>query len=75
MAGPVYLKCDKCGKSNPIYDEVDPNREYTCVFCGQLFTPQSKTEESVATKKPKGKKARIEKTKAPINRNLNKPLL
>jgi len=73
MAGPVYLKCS-CGKSNPVHD-VAPDKEYTCIFCGQLFKAPVKTEETVTKKKPKGKKGRIEKQKAPLNRNQNKPLL
>ena len=73
MADPVYLKCS-CGKSNPVYD-VAPGKEYTCVFCGQIFKAPVKSEETVSTKKPKGKKGGMEKQKAPINRNQNKPLL
>ena len=74
MAGTVYLKCS-CGKSNPIYDEIEPNKEYTCIFCGALFKAPSMEDESVTSKKPRGKKAPITKRKAPINRNQNKPLL
>lgn len=73
MTGPVYLKCS-CGKSNPVYD-VAPDKEYTCVFCGSLFKASVKSVESVEQKKPKGKKRRIEKQMAPINRNQNKPVL
>ena len=73
MANPVYLKCS-CGKSNPVYD-VAPNKEYTCIFCGALFKAPEKKEETATTKKHRGKKARIEKRKAPINRNQNKPVL
>ena len=73
MAGPVYLKCS-CGKSNPVYD-VAPDKEYTCIFCGQLFKAPTKIEETVTKKKQRGKKAPIMKRKAPLNRNQNKPLL
>ncbi len=76
MAGPVYLKCSnpKCGKSNPVHD-VTPDKEFTCVFCGSLFKAPIATEETVTKKKPRGKKAGLGKNKAPINRNLNKPVL
>ncbi len=73
MAGPVYMKCS-CGKSNPVYD-VAPDKEYTCVFCGQLFKAPVKGEETVTKKKQRGKKAPITKRKAPLNRNQNKPVL
>lgn len=73
MAGPVYLKCS-CGKSNPVYD-VEEDKEYTCIFCGSLFNAPTKTEETATKKKQRGKKAPFQKTKAPLNRNQNKPVL
>jgi hypothetical protein len=67
------MKCS-CGKSNPVY-ETAPDKEYTCVFCGQLFKAPEKTEEKIIKKKQRGKKAPLTRQKAPINRNQNKPLL
>ncbi len=77
MAGPVYLKCSNpgCGKSNPVHGDVDSDEEYTCIFCGGLFRAPSKTDDTAEKRKPKGKKRRIEKQKAPLNRNQNKPML
>ena len=55
--------------------DVEEGKEYTCIFCGQLFTAPMKTDETAVKKKQRGKKAPIQRKKAPINRNQNKPLL
>ncbi len=79
MSGPVNVKCDNpgCGKLNPVFGEVFPGREYTCVFCGQLFKaqPKSGVEATDKNKQARGKKAPRQKESKPQNRNLNKPML
>lgn len=78
MPSPVYVRCSNpgCGKLNPVYGEVFPSREYTCVFCGHLFKAQAKTivETVEKTKLNRGKKDRRTETR-PQNRNLRKPLI
>lgn len=77
MPGPVYLKCSNpgCGKLNPVYGDVVPDREYNCIFCGHLFKAPVKTNvETVDTKKRSRGKKPIQKESRPENRNLRKPL-
>jgi hypothetical protein len=78
MPSPVYVKCSNsgCGKLNPVYGEVFSGREYTCVFCGQLFKVQAKSivEKVEKTKLIRGKKDRRTEPR-PQNRNLRKTLL
>jgi len=79
MSGPVNVKCGNpgCGKLNPVYGDVFPGREYTCVFCGQLFKaqPKSGAETEGKSKQTRGKKAPRRKESRPQNRNMRKPLL
>ncbi len=79
MSGPVNVKCDNpgCGKLNPVFGDVFPGREYTCVFCGQLFKaqPMSGVEKEGKGKQARGKKASQRRESKPQNRNMNKPLL
>ena len=80
LSGPVNVKCGNpsCGKLNPVYGDVFQDREYTCVFCGQLFKAQPISDvESV----DKGKRLRAraqsprQKESRPQNRNMRKPLV
>ena len=79
MSSPVNVKCSNpgCGKLNPVFGDVFPGREYTCVFCGQLFKAQPKpgAEAVSKSKKARGKKAPQQRESRPQNRNLKKPLL
>ncbi|MFC1802465.1 hypothetical protein ACFL0D_00695 [Thermoproteota archaeon] len=78
MPSPDYVKCSNpgCGKLNPVYGEVFPSREYTCIFCGHPFKAQAKisVETVEKTKLKLGKKDRRRESR-PQNRNLRKPLL
>ena len=79
MSSPVNVKCGNpsCGKLNPVYGDVFPGREYTCVFCGQVFKAQPVSDvETVDNGKPvRGKKASRRQESRPQNRNMRKPLL
>lgn len=79
MSSPVNVKCSNlgCGKLNPVYGDVFPGREYTCVFCGQLFKaqPKSSVETVDKGKRVRGKKTPRRKESRPQNRNMRKPLL
>jgi hypothetical protein len=78
MPNSRYVKCSNpsCEKLNPVYGEVFPDREYTCVFCRQRFKAHAKTsvETVEKTKLKRGKKDRRTEPR-PLNRNLRKPLL
>jgi len=78
LSSSAYLKCSNpgCGKLNPVYGDVVPDREYNCVFCGNLFKAPAQTNvETVDKKKPsRGKKSR-QKVSRPENRNMRKPML
>lgn len=78
MPGQAYLRCTNpgCGKLNPVDQETEPGDEYTCIFCGSIFTvPAKNTDDKVDTKKRnRGKKA-VQKEHRPENRNLRKPMI
>lgn len=79
LSGPVNVKCGNpgCGKLNPVYGDVFPGREYTCVFCGHLFKaqPVSGVEAVEKGKRLRGKKSPRQRESRPQNRNMRKPLL
>lgn len=83
MVLPNYVKCPnpKCLKLNPVTGgEVKQIREYTCIFCGHLFTvPEKATivdKESSLKKKDRGKRfPPMRSVSKPVNRNKTKPLL
>ena len=79
MSNPVNVKCGNpgCGKLNPVYGNVFPGREYTCVFCGHLFKAQPKSDVETVDKdkQVRGKKTPMRKESPPQNRNLTKPML
>jgi hypothetical protein len=76
MSSPVYLKCDNCGKLNPVYGEVVPGEEHMCVFCGQLFkAPVEQESISVDEKRHGGEKKPRLKASKPENRNMRKPMV
>jgi len=79
VSSPVNVKCGNpgCGKLNPVYGDVFPEREYTCVFCGQMFKaqPKSGAETEGKSKQARGKKVPRRKESRPQNRNMRKPLL
>lgn len=79
MSSPVNVKCSNlgCGKLNPVYGDVFPGREYTCVFCWQLFKaqPKSSVETVDKGKRVRWKKTSRRKESRPQNRNMRKPLL
>ncbi len=76
MGNSVYLKCSACGKLNPVYVEVIPGGEYTCVFCGQLFlAPSIEADELVDDKKRNRGKKPMQKATKPENRNMRKPMV
>jgi len=77
MPSSVYLKCSDpgCGKLNPVYGDVVPSGEYSCVFCGHLFKAPVKTNvETVDTKKRSRGKKPIQEESRLENRNMRKPL-
>ena len=75
MGSTAYLKCENCGKLNPV-NEALPGGEYTCVFCGQLFkAPSEKTFTIVDAKRHGGEKKPKLKTSKPKNKNLRKPMI
>jgi hypothetical protein len=74
----VYLKCSNpgCGKLNPVYSEVKPGGEYTCVFCGQLFNAPIKAADEVLDEKKRNRgKKLMQRESPPENRNMRKPML
>ncbi|HEX9914604.1 MAG TPA: hypothetical protein VGB32_06765 [Candidatus Bathyarchaeia archaeon] len=75
-----YVKCTnpRCGKLNPVpFDEVNQGKEYTCVFCGQLFTSPTRAvqqvEDASFKKRSRGKKLLNPSATRPENRNKSKP--
>jgi hypothetical protein len=78
MPSRFYVKCSNpgCGKLNPVYGEVFLGREYTCVFCGQLFKAHATTiVETVEKTKLNWEKKDRRMEPRPQNRNLRKPLI
>jgi len=79
MPATEYVRCTNpaCGKLNPVLiDEAKQGKEYTCVFCGQLFTPPAKTAQSAEAsfkKRSRGKKLLNPPAVRPENRNTRKP--
>jgi hypothetical protein len=75
----MNVKCGNpsCGKLNPVYGDVFPGRDYTCVYCGQVFNAQPVSDDEIIDngKRVRGKKAFIRKESRPQNRNMRKPLL
>ncbi|MBN2334799.1 hypothetical protein JXL21_04515 [Candidatus Bathyarchaeota archaeon] len=78
MPSPVYLKCSNpgCGKQNPVYGDIVPGKEYTCIFCGCVFKAPEKTNVETVDKikRSRGKKPRRKESR-PENRNLRKPMV
>jgi len=78
MPGQAYLRCTNkgCGKLNPVDQDAEPGDEYTCIFCGSIFTlPAKNADEKIDTKKKnRGKKA-LQKQQRPENRNMRKPMI
>jgi len=74
-----YVRCTNpgCGKLNPFtFDEADQGKEYTCVFCGQLFALPTKpvqAGEASFKKRNRGKKLLNPSATRPENRNTRKP--
>ena len=70
----VYLRCTNpgCGKMTPVYSEVVPGEEYTCVFCGFLFNAPEDVVEVVGKRRDRVKKP-VRREVKPENRNLTKP--
>lgn len=74
-----YVKCTnpRCGKLNPIpFEEANQGKEYTCVFCGQLFTSPAKAVQAAEAsfkKRSRGKKLLNPSATRPENRNTRKP--
>jgi hypothetical protein len=74
-----YVKCTnpRCGKLNPVpFEEANQGKEYTCVFCGQLFTPPAKDvqpDKASFKKRSRGKKLLNPSATKPENRNTRKP--
>jgi hypothetical protein len=71
-----YVRCTnpRCGKLNPV--QFEEGKEYTCVFCGQLFTPPAKTvqaDKASFKKRNRGKKLLNPSATRPENRNTRKP--
>ena len=76
MVNPVYIKCDNCGKLNPVYGDTLLGGEYTCIFCGQLFkAPVEKSSTTADEKRHGGEKKPRQKVAKPDNRNLRKPMI
>jgi hypothetical protein len=83
MGLPNYVKCPnpKCQKLNPVAGgEAEQGREYTCVFCGRLFTVPEKAamvdKESPSKKRDRGKRfPPMRSAGKPVNRNTTKPLI
>jgi len=78
MSRTEYIRCPnpRCGKLNPAQPEE--GREYTCVFCGQPFTPPAKstqTTEASFKKRSRGKKPLNPSEVKPENRNMKKPMI
>ena len=74
MSNPVYIRCPKCHKLNPIRPE-EAEREHTCVFCGSIIEPEKKKAEDASTK-GKGHSRRFldQSESKPINKNQRKPM-
>jgi hypothetical protein len=73
-----YVKCPNsgCGKINPV--TFEEGKEYTCMFCGQPFTPAvkaAKAEEVSFKKRDRGKKSLATSEAKPVNRNTRKPVI
>ena len=73
-----YVRCTNpgCGKLNPV--QLGESREYTCVFCGQPFTPPLKLAQATEAsfkKRSRGKKPLNPSEARPENRNLRKPVI
>lgn len=71
-----YVKCanPSCGKLNPV--QFEEGKEYTCMFCGQPFTPPSKAAQAAEAsfkKRDRGKKLLNPSATKPENRNTRKP--
>ena len=79
MSSPVNVKCGNpsCGKLNLVFGDVFSGREYTCVFCGQVFKahPVSNVETVDKGKRLRGKKSSRKKESRPQNRNMRTPLV
>ncbi len=83
MVLPNYVKCPnpKCQKLNPVAGgDAKQVREYTCIFCGHLFTVPEKAE--VADREPSSKKRDrgkrfppMQPASKPVNRNTTKPVI